>query len=112
MKKFVWILLICIGLVVGCGNNEENAKLVELTTNAKVNPLGIDKNPYFSWQMISEEVEQSQNAYQIKVAKSEKELEKGKLVWDSGKVDSGISVAIPYEGKELSKESSKAISGL
>lgn len=98
------MLLICLGLIAGCGNKDEKIQLVELTTNNKIDLLGIDKNPYFGWKMISEENEKSQEAYQIRVAKNKKKLKRGKLVWDSGKVDSEISVAIPYEGMELEAE--------
>ena len=45
---------------------------------------------------------QSQTAYQIMVASSKENLDAGNYdMWDSGKIDSTISVAIPYEGKTL-----------
>ena len=45
---------------------------------------------------------QSQTAYRIMVASSKENLDAGNYdMWDSGKVDSTISVAIPYEGKNI-----------
>jgi alpha-L-rhamnosidase len=63
------------------------------------NPLGIDvETPRFSWQMVTNKNihGQRQTAYQIKVSS-----ELGDLVWDSGKVNSDISLAIPYKGEKL-----------
>lgn len=102
--KYLLLLLMCFNMIAGCGNKSETTRIVELTTNDKVNPLGIDKNPYFSWQMTSVEDGKSQSAYRILVSETEKELKKGEYVWDSGKVDSEISVAIPYEGSDLEAE--------
>ena len=60
-------------------------------------PLGIDVGqPRFSWQMESTEQAQSQTAYQIVVTD-----EKGEEVWNSGKVNSDLSLNIAYNGKPL-----------
>lgn len=62
-------------------------------------PLGIDVDtPRFSWQMKNDvnQYGQSQNAYQIKVSTAS-----GTLVWDSGKVESAISLGISYAGETL-----------
>lgn len=68
-----------------------------LLTETMITPLGIEeKKPRFSWQMNSAERGVSQTAYRILVADT-----KGKNVWDSGKIESGESVNIPYSGKEL-----------
>ncbi|MGN1203376.1 MAG: hypothetical protein ACI4RF_08770 [Eubacterium sp.] len=79
-------------------SEESSTTIVNLKTNDMVNPLGIDKNPRFSWQMLSDVVGQCQSAYQITVA-SDEELET--VIWDSGKVASGVSTGIEYEGSEL-----------
>src|SRR4051812_34781237 len=67
------------------------------------NPLGVDApNPRLFWILQSAEHGQRQTAYQILAAASEKSLatNSGDL-WDSGKVDSGETIQIPYAGKTL-----------
>ena len=71
----------------------------ELTIEYLETPLGIDVvTPRFSWQMNTNEGihGQQQTAYQIKV-----NSDSGDLLWDSGKVNSDISLAIPYKGEKL-----------
>ena len=87
----------------GC-QNVNHTQIIELTTNDKSNPIGIDENPYFSWKMQSAKEGQMQSAYQIWVSDSEEGLKKSKYVWDSGKIISDQSVAIPYEGVLLEGE--------
>src|SRR5208283_5333199 len=68
-----------------------------------VNPLGVDSpNPRLFWKLESRERGQKQTAWQILAASSAKNLaaDNGDL-WDSGKVDSGETIQIPYGGKEL-----------
>ncbi|MBK1835544.1 alpha-L-rhamnosidase C-terminal domain-containing protein [Roseibacillus ishigakijimensis] len=58
----------------------------------------------FSWQIKAEGRGQIQNGYQILVAANEENLAPDKeLVWDSGQVESGQSIFLPYEGPELTK---------
>jgi alpha-L-rhamnosidase len=60
-------------------------------------PLGIDvEKPRFSWQMASGKRGQSQSAYRITVNDQE-----GQEVWNTGKIESGISLNIEYAGKPL-----------
>lgn len=68
------------------------------------NPVGIDaSNPKLSWVIRSDKKNVLQTAYQIQAAGSTKALETGKkLIWDSGKVNSGQSVHITYQGPPLS----------
>ena len=73
--------------------------ITKLQVNYLTEPLGIDlETPRFSWQMVldAELHDQYQTAYQIKVYN-----ESDDLVWDSGKVASDISLAIPYAGEVL-----------
>ena len=81
-------------------STEINNLQVEYTTN----PIGLDTDSiHFGWQMDNlTQRGQSQTAYQIMVASSKENLDAGNYdMWDSGKIDSTISVAIPYEGKTL-----------
>ena len=65
-------------------------------------PLGVDeRNPRLSWQLSGSKHDLKQMAYQILVARSRDDLEKGKLVWDTGKVASDQSIHLPYAGQEL-----------
>jgi alpha-L-rhamnosidase len=64
-------------------------------------PLAVeDKNPVFSWQMISATIGQRQSAYRIVVTK---ESDKS-VVWDSGKADSDLSNEIRYNGSPLESD--------
>lgn len=63
------------------------------------NPIGIDApNPQFSWEMESDETGQCQTAYQIALFDGDRTKE----VWNSGKINSNISVGIKYAGSALS----------
>lgn len=70
------------------------------------NPMGIDeKKPVFSWQMESDRRGSGQKAYRIMVAKGKNALKRKEYVWNSGKVETGNSVGIPYEGEALKGKS-------
>ena len=76
---------------------------VDLRCDYAVNPLGVDStSPRLFWELQSDERGQSQSAYQILVASSEKILAKdaGDL-WDSGKIISDETIQIDYAGKKL-----------
>ena len=79
--------------------NTPTCLLVEYAAN----PIGIDVViPRFSWMVNHEGREQSQSAYRILVADDQATLDNNVGdIWDSGKVQSGQSVNIRYEGKEL-----------
>ncbi|MNO14186.1 Bacterial alpha-L-rhamnosidase [compost metagenome] len=69
-------------------------------TNVKceyfTNPIGIDKEvPVFGWKLSSTRNNTYQQAYQIVVHQGEK------VVWDSGRIDSRQTFAVPYEGDSL-----------
>ena len=70
--------------------------IYDLMTEDLVDPVGIDNpNPVFSWKMKSATIGQKQTAYQLTVQTG------GTTVWDSGKVESDVSVGIVYEGQPL-----------
>ncbi len=66
-------------------------------------PLAIGtKEPRFSWEVPLEGRGRRQVAYQVLVASDRSLLEPGKAdLWDSGKVESALSVNIVYSGSEL-----------
>ncbi|SFC19499.1 alpha-L-rhamnosidase [Parapedobacter composti] len=67
------------------------------------NPLGIGvTEPRFSWKLSTESRGITQAAYEIKVAESPNALkQRGKLLWQSGKVQSDQSIHVPYGGPAL-----------
>ena len=77
--------------------------VVKLVCEYKENPVGIDiEKPRLSWQILSDEQNVMQTAYEIKVAGSVKELsEKKALIWATGKVQGDQSVNIEYVGPAL-----------
>ncbi len=106
----VMLLLFAAGVTLnGCGAAKV-AEVVNLQTDYRVNPVGIDDPvPVFSWQMSSDQNDKSQSAYRIMVWEhgiedeeiTNKSREISNYVWDSGKVESDLSVSIPYEGEAL-----------
>jgi len=64
-------------------------------------PLGIDaENPRFSWVLGSNQRNQTQSAYQVRVASTASGLENPDI-WSSGKVATDQSVLVPYGGPRL-----------
>jgi alpha-L-rhamnosidase len=71
-------------------------KLQNLLTENQTNPIGLDvQQPRFSWQLVSDQRNVSQTAYEIIVSNG-----KGTM-WKSGKVMSDQSVHVPYGGTAL-----------
>ena len=66
------------------------------------NPLGIDaRAPRLSWRSASEVRGARQTAYRIQAAATETDLAAGRLLWDSGRVDSDRSLFVRYGGPAL-----------
>ncbi|MGK6350907.1 family 78 glycoside hydrolase catalytic domain [Parapedobacter sp. DT-150] len=98
------VLVILLGADV-CLSMAAPGKLVlaNLTCDDKRNPVGIESGrPRLSWTILAERRSVKQTAYQIVVADDPEMLkqEKGN-VWDSGKIDAGSSIQVPYAGKAL-----------
>lgn len=76
-----------------------------LKVNKLVAPIALDaKNPNFGWQMkadLNKPENLQQKFYQITVKDSA-----GKIVWDTGKISSGESQNIYYDGEKLLPETS------
>jgi alpha-L-rhamnosidase len=78
-------------------------RLVNLTCESLVNPLGIDVTaPRLSWILQSDQRGQRQTAYQVLVASTAALLnqDQGDL-WDSGQVASDQSIQVAYAGAPL-----------
>ena len=68
----------------------------------KVNPMGIDvRRPRLSWELLNPERGVLQTNYEIRVAQSEADLAKGKLLWVSGEQPSDLSIQVEYGGPAL-----------
>ena len=92
-------------LVWATGSSAQAAVSVSgLRCEYTINPLGIEvAHPRLSWVLTSPQRGEMQTAYQVLVASSEEKLKAGEGdLWDSGKVTSGQSTQIPYQGQPLS----------
>ncbi|HTR64892.1 MAG TPA: family 78 glycoside hydrolase catalytic domain [Terriglobales bacterium] len=78
----------------------ESGAPTHLECEAMQEPLGIDiQHPRLSWWLQDSRRGAKQTAYQIRVASSAEKLAQDQAdVWDSGKVESGESVNVPYGG--------------
>ncbi|MDB4583604.1 family 78 glycoside hydrolase catalytic domain [Draconibacterium sp.] len=98
-------LLIATSLIISfCSLSEKKTvHPVNLRCENLVNPIAIDRaTPLLSWNLETELRGQKQTAYQIIVSGSEKNLDKNSGdFWDTGKVESELSVNIKYQGKPL-----------
>ena len=103
-KRILALLLVAM-LLIGTGASgisikayaDERAIVRNLKVNGRNNPIGVDEQqPEFSWQMFSDAIGASQKAYRLTVTE-----EGGETVWDSGTVESPVSVGIRYEGEPL-----------
>jgi alpha-L-rhamnosidase len=102
------ILLILISLVavtlslVSLALAATPLTISNLRCEYKSNPVGIDiLEPRLSWELVSSERGTLQTAYQIRLATSEENLMKNKLLWDSGKQASDASIQVVYHGPAL-----------
>ncbi len=108
-KLFILIIIILQGDLYTMAENtvSKNTKEmnpVNLTCEYIKNPLGIQSvKPRLNWQFISDNRNEKQTAYHILAASNPKWLEPGKAdIWDTGKIISGNSIQIEYNGKTLS----------
>ncbi|MBK5194616.1 MAG: glycoside hydrolase family 78 protein [Proteiniphilum sp.] len=102
MKQILYLVLLLLALLLaGCQKNK--TAVTALKVEMQENPEGVaTANPRFSWQITSGTPDLVQQSYQIQVAQTEDDLKEGRnLVWDSGVVESDLSVLIPYEGGDL-----------
>jgi len=85
---------------------DEGTRLDDLRCDYQTNPTGLDSShPGFSWKIRADQRGISQKAYQIIVGESLDEIKKGTgKCWDSGKVKSGRTVNIAYEGIPLKSD--------
>ncbi|MBU1822905.1 MAG: family 78 glycoside hydrolase catalytic domain, partial [Bacteroidetes bacterium] len=97
---FCYLLAVLLGTSLSL---RAATSLDELTTEYKINPMGLDvRAPRLSWKILSDETNQVQTAYQILVASRPELLTPQKAdVWNSQKISSGQSVLVTYAGVPL-----------
>ncbi|MCG6190553.1 glycoside hydrolase family 78 protein [Maribellus maritimus] len=98
--KVFFLLAVFWGFSLSISAKTQVEKLV---CEYHTNPIGIDvKVPRLSWQIVTDQENLMQTAYEIRVAETPSDLnKKSKLIWSAGKVNSDQSVNVLYEGPEL-----------
>jgi alpha-L-rhamnosidase len=78
-------------------------RVERLRTEYKEDPLGLDvRAPRFSWEIRADTRNVRQQAWHVRVARTEQDLRRGRnLAWDSGRVPSGESIHRVYAGVPL-----------
>ncbi|MFC8202054.1 family 78 glycoside hydrolase catalytic domain [Streptomyces sp. NPDC057298] len=81
----------------------QGTRVVGLTVDGREDePLGVDDPaPRLSWRVTGAGAGWSQSAYRIRAARTEEELDRGRLLWDSGKVRSSAQTDIAWHGPVL-----------
>ncbi|MGW6012083.1 family 78 glycoside hydrolase catalytic domain [Streptomyces sp. NPDC055210] len=79
------------------------AVVVDLAVNGRLDePLGVDDTtPSLSWRVTTGRQGWKQAAYQVRAARTPRELVHGPYLWDSGKVRSDAQHDIPWHGRDL-----------
>lgn len=92
-------VLLLIPFIAGFGQ----VKVQNLLTEDRIDPIGLDlAQPRFSWQLLSDQRNVMQTAYELRVSDNIADLsKKGKLVWESKKVSSDSSAYVAYKGPAL-----------
>lgn len=108
-----WILLVIpvlalTAMFMSCEKEKGTDEITQLKCEYMKHPMGIDmENPRFSWTINRNERGITQSAYRILVADNREDINNNTgNFWDSGKIQSGKTVNIEYEGEPL--QSSKS----
>jgi alpha-L-rhamnosidase len=101
IPKGIILLFVMLLLTISNTMASDKTSVTNLKTEYKTNPVGIDiSEPRLSWEIISNSRNFIQETYQIKAAGSKEDLKAEKnLLWDTGKLISGQSNQVVYEGK-------------
>jgi len=106
--KTLFGLILITSFLLGCGLfNGSHTSVSQLRCEYAESPRNIDVlAPRFSWVITSTLRGQQQTAYQIRVSDKVSDLHNRKgNMWDSGKISSGNTIHIPYQGLSLSGNS-------
>jgi alpha-L-rhamnosidase len=91
VKFFLIVLLICFSKEA----DAQSISVKNLQVNFMHNPVGLDNNPSFSWEIAASQQNVMQTYYQIRV------YDTNGILWNSGNVKSSESNNIRYSGKPL-----------
>jgi alpha-L-rhamnosidase len=91
VKFFLIVLLICFSKEA----DAQSISIKNLQVNFMHNPVGLDSNPQFSWEIAASRQNVIQTSYKIRV------YDNTGIIWDSGDVKSSESNNIRYSGKSL-----------
>ena len=101
LRAIPWFAVIAL-MLAATALGDPPLAVKNLRCEYKTDPLGIDVlKPRLSWELVSGEREVLQTSYEIRVAASEADLAKGRLVWHSGKQSSDASNQVEYGGPTL-----------
>ena len=103
VKSYFLIVLFC-SLCFSCADrNTDSIRVSGLKCDYRENPMGVESSiPRLSWVLLSSERNKKQSAYQILVASSPENMDKGIAdILDSRKVKSDQSFQVPAEGIKL-----------
>lgn len=101
MKRARSLILILFVSVIAVYANTPFS-IYETTCDYRKNPIGIDKSPFFSWKIYSENRGFKQSSYHILVSDSEDALASNRgNIWDSKEVKSLQSVNVPFGKTKL-----------
>lgn len=102
MKRNTILIFLLMSFLIVVQGAHTKIEIKNLLTEYQKTPLGIDVlQPQFSWQMFSTEIGAMQTAYQLNVALSLENLTQEKYLYSTGKIKSGKSVGIIYNGNDL-----------
>jgi alpha-L-rhamnosidase len=98
MKSIITLLILFLLM----GNSfSQDLSVRFLTCEHKRNPIGIDNSkPRFSWKAEATGRNILQSAYSLRISYDEK-FTPGKMIWQTGKIQSGESVLVDYSGPSL-----------
>lgn len=102
-KIQVGSVTLCIVMLLSALGLQAQVRLGQLWVENKINPMGIAvAQPRFTWAAASTGKNVQQTAYEIRVATSEQDLQKGRhLNWKTGKVSDSNSLHVKYDGSGL-----------
>ncbi|MFJ5259782.1 family 78 glycoside hydrolase catalytic domain [Streptomyces sp. NPDC088387] len=91
------------GTAGAAGTGRDRTSVTGLTVEHRTDPLGVDAaRPRLGWRTDSAVRGRRQTAYRILVATAPDRLAPGRAdVWDSGRVGTADSLAVPYAGPAL-----------
>jgi alpha-L-rhamnosidase len=103
MTRFGLVLTAAaVALALAAPAQASSLRAEHLRTGYMTDPLGIDdRAPTLSWELRTGTPGAEQRAYQVRVMEQHGDARGGRVVWDSGRVASGESAGVPYDGPAL-----------